>query len=195
MKKSHKLDVKRAKHDEAYDLSISDEVNLSKVLDEMLRTYEKPDVIVSFLKMHDNDFSNIIAHSLAYARMFMLDFIIRLSPENVKYIIAKLDEVVELDDYVTMLCCWQALSPYALTDSHTKAMFMTAAARLNKKASCLRHPYVHFCTQLIKDFDLRMFEIIAHEGRAPEIAAYVNSLPASVWGSVMYNVRSSLFCV
>jgi len=189
MKKRPELNNVLTTHDKAYDLSISDEVDLSEVLDELIRTYEKPDTIVNFLKMHDDDFDDIIAHSLNYMRIFMLDFIVRCSNDSIDYIVKKLKKI---DITVAMSCCWQVLSLYSDANSYAKMMFKRECAILQTGTS-FRHPYSHLCTPEVKDIDLMLFEVIAKGGRAHEIAAAINSLDIKMWKSFMIDMRKSLF--
>ena len=47
-----------------YDFSLSENVSLSRILDQLINDNEPPEVIINFLKMHDNDFKDIIAKKL-----------------------------------------------------------------------------------------------------------------------------------
>ena len=174
---------------DAYDASISDEVRLSEVLDELLHTYEKPDIVIAFIKMHDADFDDIIAHSLNYQRIFMIDFIMRCSPESIDYIIKKLT-MIPVD--VALQCCWQILSSHADIGAHIKTLFRQKCSIL-QTGSAFKHPYSHLCTPEVKDVDIKLFEVISNGGQASDIALCINSLDLKMWENFTNDMHKSLF--
>lgn len=87
-----------------YDFNLSDNVSLSRILDQLINDNESPEVIINFLKMHDNDFKDIIAKSFCWKRIFQLDFIFECNDASIDYIIGKLTCI---SNEVAMYLVWQ----------------------------------------------------------------------------------------
>lgn len=87
-----------------YDFSLSENVSLSRILDQLINDNESPEVIINFLKMHDNDFKDIIAKSFCWKRIFQLDFIFECNDACIDYIVSKLTCI---SNKVAMYLVWQ----------------------------------------------------------------------------------------
>ena len=87
-----------------YDFSLSENVSLSRILDQLINDNEPPEVIINFLKMHDNDFKDIIAKSFCWKRIFQLDFIFECNDACIDYIVSKLTCI---SNKVAMYLVWQ----------------------------------------------------------------------------------------
>ena len=87
-----------------YDFSLSENVSLSRILDQLINDNEPPEVIINFLKMHDNDFKDIIAKSFCWKRIFQLDFIFECNDACIDYVVSKLTCI---SNKVAMYLVWQ----------------------------------------------------------------------------------------
>lgn len=78
-----------------YNQNISDDVSLSQILDEFIESNESPRVILTFLKQHDSNLTDIIKYSTLVNRIFALDFIKRCSLTDLSNFIKLLENIFE----------------------------------------------------------------------------------------------------
>lgn len=93
-----------------YDIKISEDVSLSKILDSFIIDNENPNIIVEFLKQHNNNLYDILLNSFCVDKIFQYDFIVRLDSNNYKwfldscYLISK-DHLIIADKFAYLI--WQ----------------------------------------------------------------------------------------
>lgn len=78
-----------------YNQNISDDVSLSQILDEFIESNESPRVILTFLKQHDSNLTDIIKYSTLVNRLFALDFIKRCSLTDLSNFTKLLENIFE----------------------------------------------------------------------------------------------------
>ena len=121
-----------------YDFSLSENVSLSRILDQLINDNESPEVIINFLKMHDNDFKDIIAKSFCWKRIFQLDFIFECNDACIDYIVSKLTCI---SANVAMYLVWQACKKETELLKYVKDKFRTYTLHLNGYDMNFSSPY------------------------------------------------------
>ena len=121
-----------------YDFSLSENVSLSRILDQLINDNESPEVIINFLKMHDNDFKDIIAKSFCWKRIFQLDFIFECNDACIDYIVSKLTCI---SANVAMYLVWQVCKTETELPKYVKDKFRTYTLHLNGYDMKFSSPY------------------------------------------------------
>ena len=121
-----------------YDFSLSENVSLSRILDQLINDNESPEVIINFLKMHDNDFKDIIAKSFCWKRIFQLDFIFECNDACIDYIVSKLTCI---STNVAMYLVWQVCKTETELPKYVKDKFRTYTLHLNGYNMKFSSPY------------------------------------------------------
>lgn len=123
-----------------YDFDISNEVSLSKILDAFIIEDEKPEVIISFLKQHEDNIKDILKYSLYCNRLFQLDFFLRCGNDEQEYVIDMLEQI---DQYDAALLAWQILQSNSKNAQHLKYSFRQRFRKIfeNIYSEEIRHPY------------------------------------------------------
>ena len=121
-----------------YDFSLSENVSLSRILDQLINDNESPEVIINFLKMHDNDFKDIIAKSFCWKRIFQLDFIFECNDACIDYIVSKLTCI---STNVAMYLVWQVCKTETELPKYVKDKFRTYTLHLNGYDMKFSSPY------------------------------------------------------
>ena len=76
-----------------FDETISSDVCLSQVLGAFLLEDEKPEVIVEFLKQHDDSFKDIVRDSCCFAKMFQLDWLFKCHEPEIEFSVSHLKKI------------------------------------------------------------------------------------------------------
>jgi len=151
-----------------FDANISDEVSLSKILDEFIKENEKPETIVIFLKQHDDSFDDIMKFSLHCNRLFQLDFFLKCKNDGQEYIISKLKSIDPID---AALFTWQVLKSNSGKVQHAKYKFRNELQWIFN--SSIRHPYACRHETYISSLDNACFKL-AETDRIQMFPFFVN---------------------
>lgn len=138
-----------------YDESISQDISLSRILDVMISSNEKIDVIVTFLKTHEDKFKDIILNSSYSSRLFQFDFYLKLSYIEQKWFIKKLYS--DTPYWLASLCVWQILRYSVLTKTSNR-LSNKFEFHIIVQDNNYRHPYRNGEEKYIVDFDNLCFE-------------------------------------
>ena len=139
-----------------YDFSLSENVSLSRILDQLINDNESPEVIINFLKMHDNDFEDIIAKSFCWKRIFQLDFIFECNDACIDYIVSKLTCI---SNKVAMYLVWQVCKSETELSRTIKNKFKAYTASLSNSDRKFSFPYAHSVGKCVeKTYDMIFFD-------------------------------------
>ena len=139
-----------------YDFSLSENVSLSRILDQLINDNESPEVIINFLKMHDNDFKDIIAKSFCWKRIFQLDFIFECNDACIDYIVSKLTCI---SNKVAMYLVWQVCKFETELSRTIKNKFKAYTASLSNSDRKFSFPYAHSVGKCVeKTYDMIFFD-------------------------------------
>lgn len=138
-----------------YDSTISSEISLSRILDAMIITDEKPSVIISFLKLYEDDFNDIILNSSYSSRIFQLDFYLRMSFDEQGWFIEKLANSSQR--WLIGRCIWQILRYGILTNTSNTLQHKKELHSIIKNIN-YQHPYSCGKEKFIVEFDNLCFE-------------------------------------
>lgn len=111
-------------------------VNPSQVLDYMLSEFDDLNIAVDWLK-DVGDLNAVFANSLRWRRMFQLDFFLKLSQENMAWILATADSC---QAFVKACLAWQILASKSPEAQFAARKFSTQLRGIIE-SSGLRHPY------------------------------------------------------
>lgn len=165
----------------AYDDDLSGEVSLSRVLDELIRTEESPEIVANFLKKYDCAFSDIAARSMLIGRVYFAGYLQKCKLSELEYFLSHLDSI---SPAAAERCLWQCLA--------CKESFAGASSILKKAAegrSRDRHPYAGYGHSLLKPLDKALedsgFSFASVLGSVPpdELACYLSRLEQSLYSS------------
>lgn len=178
-----------------YDDSISENISLSRILDAMILSEEKSDVIVKFLKMYDKDFKHIAERSLYISRLFCSEYLRKCSFLDAQYILSHLDDI---DDCYAAYCAWQCLmlanrtkdssnaSKYDYLEGYSAKFIENLNIKNKKNMFNIVHPHSRFSSNFIKNIDAKLIV----DGFCPEDV--LSSLSCDVIKEIMVNSHHSL---
>lgn len=89
-----------------YDFSISGDVSLSKILDVFLLDNEDPNVVIEFLKQHDDTLEEILNKSICVGKIFQYSFFKKLNFTSKYFFDKNILPIKSLENYCKILC-WQ----------------------------------------------------------------------------------------
>lgn len=89
-----------------YDFSISNDVSLSKILDVFLLDNEDPNVVIEFLKQHDDTLEEILNKSICVGKIFQYSFFKKLNFTSKYFFDKNILPIKSLENYSKILC-WQ----------------------------------------------------------------------------------------
>ena len=140
-----------------YDFSLSENVSLSRILDQLINDNESPEVIINFLKLHDNDFKDIIAKSFCWKRIFQLDFIFECNDACIDYIVSKLTYI---STNVAMYLVWQVCKKETELPKYVKDKVRTYAfIHLNGYDMNFSSPYSSIDGKIVEhSYDAAFFD-------------------------------------
>ena len=184
-----------------YDFSLSENVSLSRILDQLINDNESPEVIINFLKMHDNDFKDIIAKSFCWKRIFQLDFIFECNDACIDYIVSKLTCI---GNKAAMYLVWQVCKNETKLPKYVKDKVRTYAfIHLNRYDRNFSSPYSSIDGKIVEHhYDAAFFDacnnkcLIDAMCRMPDdkLHDYCNNLEYSLFKDrfLQYDVFSCL---
>lgn len=184
-----------------YDFSLSENVSLSRILDQLINDNEPPEVIINFLKMHDNDFKDIIAKSFCWKRIFQLDFIFECNDACIDYIVSKLTCI---GNKAAMYLVWQVCKTETELPKYVKDKVRTYAfIHLNGYDRNFSSPYSSINGKIVgQQYDAAFFDacnnkcLIDAMCRMPDdkLHDYCNNLEYSLFKDrfLQYDVFSCL---
>ena len=139
-----------------YDFSLSENVSLYRILDQLINDNESPEVIINFLKMHDNDFEDIIAKSFCWKRIFQLDFIFECNAVCIDYIVSKLTCI---SNKAAMYLVWQVCKNETELPKYVKDKFRTYTLHLNGYGRNFSSPYSSIDGKIVEhSYDAAFFD-------------------------------------
>lgn len=178
-----------------YDDSISENISLSRILDAMILSEEKSDVIVKFLKMYDKDFKHIAERSLYISRLFCSEYLRKCSFLDAQYILSHLDDI---NDCYAAYCAWQCLmlanrtkdssnaSKYDYLEGYSAKFIEKLNTKNQKNKFKIAHPHSRFSSNFIKNIDAKFIV----DGFCPEDV--LSSLSCDVIKEIIVNSHHSL---
>ena len=179
-----------------YDDNLSSDVSLSRILDELIVSDEKPATIVSFLRKYESTFKDIVSRSLYIDRLYFSGYLKELDASEVSFFLSHLDDI---DEEAAFKCVWQCMrSSIGNANKHALASFIKRHTREDGTTS-LRHPYSGYGNSLLEAFDRRLEE----NGFCPgellgamdysNLEAFIAKLPTSLFAPriLQYDIYES----
>lgn len=133
-----------------YDEQLSNDVSLSRILDELIESGETPAIIVQFLKRYDSDFKDIAHRSMCIDRIYCSDYLRKCTRSDAEYLLSHLEDIDKLS---AMYCAWQCL---ILVSAKPEFKFLREQALefvQRQENSCYRHPHAGYGYSDIKAID------------------------------------------
>ena len=133
-----------------YDEQLSNDVSLSRILDELIESGETSSIIVQFLKKYDSDFKDIAHRSMCIDRIYCSDYLRKCKHSESEYLLSHLEDIDKLS---AMYCAWQCLILAAVKCefSFLKKQSLEFVNRQENKG--FRHPHAGYGYSDIKAID------------------------------------------
>lgn len=160
-----------------FDNTLSETISLSKIFDALLIQKEDPNIVIDFLKMHEENYVEIMDESFCLAQVFQLPFFRKLKASNVKWYFEHLFTVKQFSGHIAYLC-WQALKTTNTGYEPEFRKWITHNVVLNT-APCVSHPYKCGHEQYIKNFECVCINALEQHVDAEldsVIAGYINTI-------------------
>lgn len=174
-----------------YDEQLSNDVSLSRILDELIESGETPSIIVQFLKKYDSNFKDIAHRSMCIDRIYCSDYLRKCKHSEAKYLLSHLEDIDKLS---AMYCAWQCLILAAVKCefSFLKKQSLEFVNRQENKG--FRHPHAGYGYSDIKaidtDFIINGFcpELAFSSFKLDELAKFINGGAHSLFAARLFQI-------
>lgn len=173
-----------------YDFSISDNVSLSKILDAFLINDEDPNIVIEFLKQHEECIIEICNNSICISKLFQYNFFKQLNTSAKKYfddVILQIPSMI----YHSIYLCWQIL----VIDKHAvHTNFYRLWINKQQAVMHIEHPYKHFSEHTLYGFDQYCIQNLKVDIDPSEfIPAFLNKFDSNTYISFDKSLFFGLF--
>lgn len=174
-----------------YDEQLSNDVSLSRILDELIESGEIPSIIMQFLKKYDSDFKDIAYRSMCIDRIYCSDYLRKCKHSEAEYLLSHLEDIDKLS---AMYCAWQCLILAAAKRefSFLKKQSLEFVNRQENRG--FRHPHAGYGYSDIKaidtDFIINGFcpELAFDSFNFDELEKFINGGAHSLFAARLFQI-------